>query len=448
MKSFLVGGGGRESALGLRLAESSRLHVLMPHPNPTLVEVVERSGGAYAIGDPCDPAAVRELAVRYGVDFAVVSSDSPLEAGVVDALLDAGVPTVGPTRSGAEIEWNKALGRDIVQEVAPHANPLHVVARSTEEVDRALARFRDTPVAVKPGGLTAGKGVKVMGYHLADHGEAGTYARELIAGKKYGGIAIIEERIDAVEFTIQAITDGVSVFFPPATYDYPFRFDNDQGPGTGGMGSFSCRAKALPFITEEDYEASCDIIRRVILRLREQGRPFNGVLNAGFFATPEGPRVIEFNARFGDPECINIMSLLESDLCDVVQAIVQEKLDPTSLRLADKASVVVYLVPSNYALGGSGGEQSFRVDVDGVRDSGCDVHFANAVREDGGYRTYGTSRTMAVAATDDTHQAAHEKVYGAIAAHVSGPLDYRSDIAAEEYVQALARRHPLRPSGG
>lgn len=440
MKSFLVGGGGRESALGVRLAESSRLHVLMPHPNPTLVELAERSGGRVILGNHCDPAAAREAALACGADIALVSSDNPLEAGVVDALLDAGVPTVGPTRSGAEIEWNKELGRAIVNEVAPQANPRHFVARTADEVRRALAAFGGAPVVVKPGGLTGGKGVKVMGYHLADHAEAGAYALELIEGHRFGGIALIEERIDAVEFTIQALSDGVSVFFPPATYDYPFRFEGDSGPGTGGMGAFLCPSRTLPFITDADYDAACDIIRRVVHRLREQGRRFNGVLNAGFFATPDGPRVIEFNARFGDPECINIMSVLRSDLCGVLQDIALERLDPAAVRLAPEASVVVYLVSPDYALRESRTEYPFSVDVEGVRAAGCEVLFASAVRADDGYRTLGTSRSVAVAATGATLQSARDRVYAAIQAHVRGPLEYRRDIAAPEYVQSLVDR--------
>ena len=441
MKSFLVGGGGREAALGMRLAESSRVHVLMPHPNPTLVEVAERSGGGYTLGDPSDPALARETALRSGADFALVSSDSPLEAGVVDRLLEAGVPTVGPTRAGAEVEWNKALSRALVAEVAPEANPAHFVATTVEEAERAFREMGSTPVVVKPGGLTAGKGVKVMGAHLADHAEAAAYARELIQGRRFGGIAIVEERIDAPEFTIQAITDGTSFVFPPATYDYPFRFEGDTGPGTGGMGCFVGPARALPFIRESSYDAACEIIRRVVRRLGEQGRRFNGVMNAGFFATPDGPKVIEFNARFGDPECINIMALLESDLCGVAESILGERLDAEAVRIAEAASVVVYLVSPDYAIRGATVNYPFEVDVHGVRDDGCEVLFSAAVRDGRGFRTHGNSRSAAVSATGATLEEARERAYAAIGAHVRGPLEYRGDIAGQAYVAGLVERY-------
>ena len=139
---------------------------------------------------------------------------------------------------------------------------------------------------------------------------------------------LIEEKIIGAEFTIQAISDGRTVLFPPATYDYPFRFDGDEGPGTGGMGSLSMAAPTLPFMTAAHYERACSIIERVIERLAAQGRHFTGVMNSGFFATADGVKVIEFNARFGDPECMNIMSLFRGNWPDVMERMSGGELQP------------------------------------------------------------------------------------------------------------------------
>src|SRR5262249_48737968 len=198
-------------------------------------------------------------------------------------------------------------------EVARDACPPLRVVRQQHEVRAAIASFGSAPVVVKPSGLTGGKGVKVMGPHLASHAEAGDYALALIARAKPDESVLIEERVLGAEFTIQAISDGRTVVFPPSTYDYPFRYDRDTGPGTGGMGSLSLPEPALPFMPGRHYEQACAIIGEVIDRRGRAGRPFAGVMNSGFFATADGVKVIEFNARFGDPECMNIMALFDGN---------------------------------------------------------------------------------------------------------------------------------------
>src|SRR6185437_13520338 len=172
-------------------------------------------------------------------------------------------------------------------DVAPEATPQLQVIDSAARVDEAIATFGDAPVVVKPSGLTGGKGVKVMGPHLASHAEAAGYARSLLADRRHGDAVLIEEKIVGAEFTIQAISDGSTVVFPPSTYDYPYRFDGDEGPGTGGMGSLSTERPILPFMSSEHYDAACSIIERVIARLGAEGRRFNGVMNSGFFATDD-----------------------------------------------------------------------------------------------------------------------------------------------------------------
>ncbi len=218
---------------------------------------------------------------------------------------------MGPTRAGAEIEWNKAFSRSVVDTVSPDANPRYRVIRSSADIDGIFREFEDLHVAVKPAGLTGGKGVKVMGEHLKSMDDARDYARFLIESRIAGDSVVLEERIEGIEFTIQAISDGKTVIFPVPTYDYPYRFDGDKGPGTGGMGCFPPGSAA--FCPLEEVAKAQDIIRLVIDYLRVTGRHFSGVLNSGFFVSPAGLKVIEFDARFGDPECMNIMSVFQGD---------------------------------------------------------------------------------------------------------------------------------------
>jgi phosphoribosylamine--glycine ligase len=417
------------------MGERSELHAFIGHANPSIVRSALQSGGSYAIGDVCDARAVAAFARDAEVDVAMVSADEPLAAGVVDALLAQGTRAVGPTRAGAEIEWNKAFARALLNEVAPEAAPAVRVVRRPQEVEEAVASFGGGAVAVKPSGLTGGKGVKVMGPHLASHADARDYALELLARGRNGESVLIEEKIRGAEFTIQAISDGRTVVFPPSTYDYPFRFDGDEGPGTGGMGSLSVAGPTLPFMSAVHYSEACSVIERVIERLGEHGRHFSGVMNSGFFATSDGVRVIEFNARFGDPECMNIMSLFCGDWPAVMESISARSLSAADVPLRDQASVVLYLVSPDYALR-AGGPYEFALEEDEIEGEGCTVFFSSAVEATPGrYRTVGTSRAVALASTAPTLAAARERVVGS-ASRVP-VLEWRRDVGDERYLEGL-----------
>jgi phosphoribosylamine--glycine ligase len=441
VRTMIVGHGGREGALAFRMAEHSELHAFMGHANPTLVRHAEASGGAHAIGNVCDPRAVAAFARAHQIELAMVSADEPLAAGVVDALLAQGTRTVGPTRSGAEIEWNKAYARSLLAELAPEASPTVRVVREPREVDDAISSFGEQPVAVKPSGLTGGKGVKVMGPHLADHEQAREYALSLLARGEDS--VLIEEKVVGAEFTIQAISDGSTVVFPPCTYDYPFRFDGDEGPGTGGMGSLTMDGPVLPFMTTRHYEQACAIIELVIERLARDRRHFTGVMNSGFFATADGVKVIEFNARFGDPECMNIMTLFEGSWPAVMQSICAGTLTSAEVPLREHASLVLYLVSPDYALR-AGGPYQFELDEQEIEQSGTHVFFSSAVRiAPRRYETVGTSRALALASSAPSLEQARERV---LAGARSVPvLEWRNDVGDEAYLEGLQRLLARQP---
>jgi len=435
MRTLIVGHGGRESALALRMAEHSELHAFVGHENPTIVRHVAASGGSHEVGDVCDPQAVAAFARAREIDVAMVSADEPLQAGVVDALLAQGTRAVGPTSAGAEIEWNKVFARSLLAEVAPESVPLLRVVHDEREVAAAIESFGSTPVAVKPSGLTGGKGVKVMGPHLASHADAAEYAADLLARGGAGEAVLIEEKIVGAEFTIQAISDGRTVVFPPSTYDYPYRYDGDEGPGTGGMGSLSMPTATLPFMTATHYREACSIVERIIARLTEQGRHFTGVMNSGFFATADGVKVIEFNARFGDPECMNIMSLFAGSWPEAMERICAGTLTPADVPLREEASLVLYLVSPDYALR-AGPPCEFTLDRERIEADGCRVFFSAATEVgEGSYRTVGTSRAVALATTAPTLEQARVRVVGCAA---SVPvLEWRGDVGDEAYLNGL-----------
>jgi phosphoribosylamine--glycine ligase len=440
---LIVGHGGRESALACRMAEHSELHALVGHENPSIVRYAAESGGGHAVGDVCDPRAVAAFAREREIELAMVSADEPLAAGVVDALRAQGTATVGPTRAGAEIEWNKAFARRLLSEVAPEASPLLRVARNSEEVAAGIAAFGPVPVVVKPSGLTGGKGVKVMGPHLASHEEARAYGVSLLERGRADETVLIEEKIVGAEFTIQAVSDGRTVFFPPSTYDYPYRYDGDEGPGTGGMGSLSMPGVTLPFMTPAHYEQACSIIERVIARLGEEGRHFSGVMNSGFFATADGVKVIEFNARFGDPECMNIMSLFSGSWPHVMERICAGQLSAQDVPLRPEASVVLYLVSPDYALR-AGPAYEFSLDRERIEADGSHVFFSSAVQSgEGTYRTVGTSRAVALASTAPTLEQARARVVQS--AMTIPVLEWRRDVGEQGYLdglRALLAREP------
>ena len=255
MRVLIVGNGGRESAFAWKLFEdNNKIFAVIQHKNPSIIEYVKSSGGEFIIGNILDGKLIADFAIEKDIELAFINSDSPLEAGVVDVLLKAGVKTVGPNRLGSEIEWNKSFAMKLFQEVIPNYTPKYWIAENQDMIETVFSQvIKDNiPVVVKPQGLTAGKGVKVMGEHLANFEEAKQYAIEVLSNKIGKSEAvIIGEKLEGKEFTMQVITDGKTIISPPTTYDHPYRYAFDKGPGTGGMGSFTDIRNKLPFMKKK-----------------------------------------------------------------------------------------------------------------------------------------------------------------------------------------------------
>lgn len=443
-KVLLVGNGGREAALAWRFSENCAVFAIGSHVNPSIANACQSTGGKLSVGDYLNPGVVADFAASSRVDLAFVANDNALAVGVVDALRARGIATVGATQSASRIEWDKAFARQLLQKHLPDLNPKHWIASSESEIDEVIAhaKLQNLAVVVKPQGLTSGKGVKVMGEHLPDFSHASAYAKEIL--KSYIGgskSVVIEEKLEGVEFTLQAVTDGLSFLRVPATYDFPYLLVGDRGPGTGGMGAFCGPAQPLPFISEDEYSGAIDAVKSVLGVLEREGIEYSGVLNAGFFATNNGLRVMEFNARFGDPECINIMSLLDSSLLTLSEQIASRCLKPEDHRLLRKASVVKYLVAPEYATDQQPATHGFGLDEDAILTSGARVFFAASERTGPQqFQTVGASRCVAIGCVADTLQLASDTIEHCIEKHVRGPLRHRSDIGTDAYSEGLGQR--------
>lgn len=434
---MIVGGGGRESAFACHLAADSVLYAVVSHENPTIARCVAGSGGACEVGNASDPQAVAAFASRHQPDYVFVSADDPLASGVVDALLQKGVRAIGASRAAARIEWDKVYSIDLMQKICPEFTPFYLAVSAPDEVASAVDAFeaRGLDVVVKPQGLTGGKGVKVMPVHLETYAAAAEYARALLAVGA-GGQVLLVEKLHGFEFTIMGLTDGEHLAMAPATYDYPYRLEGDRGAGTGGMGCITAAQDILPFMQQRHWDDCRRVMQRVIDRMRADGTPFSGVLNGGFFLTREGIRFMEFNSRFGDPEALNIMLLLETPLSDVLEDMWSKTLSPQRVAFRRRASVVKYLVAKEYPEASSAALE-FAVDEAAMAAQGIHTYYASCVASSGGYRTLKKSRVVAFAALSDSIVQASENINSAIRDHVSGALEYRRDIGSAEEVAKL-----------
>lgn len=438
MKFLIVGSGAREASFALQLMNNTQLYGVIGHENPLIIDCIRQSGGEYVVGDADDPGTVLEFARRCNIDYAFVNADQPLANGVVDVLLENGIKAIGGTQAATRIEWDKIYAMDMMQKVCPEFTPFYIVVSDERSLSKALSEFksRNLQVVVKPQGLTGGKGVKVMPVHLPTYDDCYQYAVSLLNGRPNESVLLVE-KIDGIEFTIMGITDGRNLVMAPASYDYPFRYEGDVGPGTGGMGCFTTAEKKLPFMTDGDMSDCQNIMQRIVDEMRGAGLCFTGVLNGGFFKTPNGIRFMEFNGRFGDPEGLNVLSVLNGSLSDVLLHIWNGTVSDDAITFVKKASVTKYLVAKEYPEHSSVATD-FTVDVKSIEEMGIKAYFASSIRVGGTrYRTLKKSRVVALGAVSDTIQKASDMVNEAIEKHIHGNLEYRPDIGSAESLQKL-----------
>jgi phosphoribosylamine--glycine ligase len=284
--------------------------------------------------------------------------------------------------------------------------------------------------------LTGGKGVKVMGDHFKDLREAKEYVAEIFE-KRIGSLAkvVVEERLEGEEFSLQAFTDGKRLLSTPCVQDHKRALEGDKGMNTGGMGSYSDKNHLLPFLTPQDLEESLEIMRRTIQAIKKEvGLPFKGILYGGFIATAKGPMILEFNARLGDPEAINILPLFQGDPLELLYGIAEGILSPRKAGFKEVATVCKYIVPKGYvdpSLPKT--SEPIRVDEERIRRLGAEIFYASLNLVDGRLMTT-TSRSLAVlGVAEDIYRA--EELAERATHHVSGNLYHRRDIGTRRLVE-------------
>jgi phosphoribosylamine--glycine ligase len=411
---LLVGGGGREHAIARTLADDCDLYACASNRNPGIASL---AAGFESIDETAADDIVA-YAEDVGASLAIVGPESALAAGVADALDDAGVYTFGPQADQARIETDKAFQRQFMDENDVPGNPDFETFDDTEAACDYIDAY-DGDLAVKPAGLTGGKGVKVIGDQVDKEG-----AKEYLREEQYDRI-VLEERLVGEEFTVQAFVANGDLVTTPAVQDHKRAYEGDEGPNTGGMGSYSDTTFELPFMTEEDYADAVSVLEAVVDALDG----YKGILYGQFMLTSEGPKVIEFNARFGDPEAMNTLPVLETPFLDVLAA-ARDGAPIPELEFAEQATVCKYAVPEGYPTDPDAGA---KIDVDEESAGDALLFYASVdERDDGLYTT--TSRSFAVVGVADSISEAEQQAESALAAAGEG-FHIRHDIGKEELVQ-------------
>ncbi|TKX35688.1 phosphoribosylamine--glycine ligase [Halorubrum sp. CGM5_25_10-8B] len=422
---LLVGGGGREHAIARAVADDCALYACASVRNPG----IRRLADGFESIDETDAEAVAEYATAVGADLAVIGPESALEAGVADALDDAGVYAFGPRAAEARLETDKAYQREFMERNAIPGCPDYAVFDDTEAACQHIDEY-DGDLAVKPAGLTGGKGVKVIGDQVTA-AEAKAYLRD----SDYDCV-VLEERLVGEEFTVQAFVANRDVRTTPAVQDHKRAYEGDEGPNTGGMGSYTDTGRSLPFMAEGDYEAAVDVLEAVVDALPD----YKGVLYGQFMLTDEGPKVVEFNARFGDPEAMNTLPILDTPFVDVLAAARDGDALP-ELDFSGEATVCKYAVPDGYPTDPDAGA-AIAVDEESAGDAL--LYYASVdERDDGLYTT--TSRAFAVVGRGDSIAAAEAQAEDALAA-AGDRVRIRHDIGTADLVQRrIDHMDELRP---
>ncbi|HYB78405.1 MAG TPA: phosphoribosylamine--glycine ligase [Thermoplasmata archaeon] len=429
MRFLVVGGGAREHAIGIALQRAgSELFVASSNANPGLERLASRSARL----DPTDAKRVTSFASEVRAEAAVIGPEAPLAAGVADALRAAGVPTVGPDRAAAQIESSKLFCRELLQRHGVEGQPHFAAPAELEEVDRAVAEFTG-PFVVKPSGLTAGKGVWVQGADFTDPKEGAAYAKSILV---QGQRVLLEEKLEGEEFSQMAFVTDSGVYPMPAVQDFKRALAGDKGGNTGGMGSYSQRDHLLPFLPAADRDRSIATIEKAAAALREEGLPFRGILYGGFMLTAAGPRLLEFNARFGDPEGINALALYEpGDFEQLMFGVASGRVDPNVIRFRLRATVVKYVVPPGYGDRPKPGGL-VRVDAGAIEEAGVHLVYGSVDAVAPGTVRLSSSRGLALVGEASAIHEAGSRVESALA-FVKGDYYVRHDIGTKE---DLARR--------
>jgi len=429
MRIGLIGSGGREHAIAKALCKNSKrdsLFVYGNHINPG----IQRIAKSCRAGDVRDSEQIIAFFSANDVELVVNGPEVPLIAGVSNRLRDAGYKVVGPTQAQARLEGDKVFMRDLLRRRVKKGSPRWM---EVSDVDQARAFIDEIgEVAIKPIGLTGGKGVWVMGVHFTSMGDV----MEKVASQlEQDGVLLLEERLIGEEFSRMAFVSGSTAAPMPVAQDFKYAYDGDKGGMTGGMGSYTMADGSMPFLTESNLSEADEILQLTVNAIEEEtGEDYRGFLYGQFMATANGVRVIEFNVRLGDPEAINVMALLDMDVPFFFEEIADGVMKNKTISFMPKASLSKYLVPAAYP-GQSKAHVEIAIDESEVEEAGFSVIYASVSENNGKIKTLGSRALAIVGLGDDTAQISAE-MEALLAKIEPSSLRHRRDIGDERIIQS------------
>lgn len=426
MNILIIGSGAREHAMASALHRSPQKPAIFccgVSTNPGIKQMARN----YWVGDICDAKAVAEIAKEWGIGLAIIGPEAALEKGVADALWGVAIPVIGPRKTMARIETSKEFARELMKKYDIPGLPKYRGFHNMQGVKEYLEELGVDGYVIKADGLMGGKGVKVAGDHLHSIAEAIMFCEEVLAQKQ---TFVIEEKLIGQEFSFMGFCDGESLIPMPIVQDHKRAHVDDKGPNTGGMGSYTDVNHSLPFLTIGDVTTAWNINQAVIRALSEdvEGK-YIGVLYGSFIATEKGVYVIEFNARFGDPESLNVLSILQSDFAAICKAMVTGSLSQDMVEFENKATVCKYAVPEGYP---DDSIKNTPIDISAVKNK-AHLYLSAVDMRDGVIYALG-SRTAAYVGVADTIPAA-EKIAEREIRAIGGKLYHREDIGTERLIQ-------------
>ena len=423
MKNVLVvGSGAREVAICRKISISSiknTLFCVSPTKNPQ----IENLCSNYLVCSLDEIKKICRYAVNKKIDLVIVGPENPLAGGIVNDLESFGISCLGPKKEVAMIETSKAFARNIIEDCAPEKNPIRQEFSSLLGVKDFINKLGDEYV-IKYDGLMGGKGVKISGEHLDSVASGLEYADSII---RNGGSFLIEEKLVGEEFSLMSFVDGKTCCHMPLVQDHKRAFEGDLGPNTGGMGTYSFADHSLPFLKDSDVAEAQRTNELVVKQLfKKTGVPFVGILYGGFMLTKNGVKVIEYNARFGDPEAMNVLSIMTSDFLELCECIVNGELNKNSVEFEKLSTVCKYAVPKGYP---NKPLKDFVVDCDAKN---VNIYLASVKLVEDKIVACG-SRTVAVIGKNknifDSESAAENLV-----STIKGQLFHRKDIGTEKLI--------------
>lgn len=431
MKILVVGGGAREHAIcdAVYSSNDAQLYSVMSNLNPG----IKLLATDYLQEKETNIEKIVKYANEKKIDLVIIGPEAALEVGIVNELDEINIKSCSPSKEAARVETDKEWMRNILKK---YKIPGQIKYQAFKDPIKAKTFIEDLngEVVVKPIGLTGGKGVKVAGDHFKNINETLTYVKEVIKKKISGkSKVLIEEKVIGEEFTLQAFSDGKTILPLHAVQDHKRLLPNDQGVNTGGMGSYSCQDGLLPFLSRNEYEEGAAILQKIIESLDKESCRYIGPIYGQFMLTAEGPKIIEINARFGDPEVMNVLSLLETDFVDICKSMINNTLCNINIKLNKKSTVCKYVVPEGYGVKSMIGEKIF-VDEENIKNTGCRLFYAS-VNKENDFVTTSTSRSLAIVGIADNILQAEEICEKGLTYVKGEHIFIRHDIGTPELIE-------------